>query len=41
LPQMIAEPFRTDLVAYFKSLGYTYIAVDLEGYRTGSLNEVL
>ncbi len=26
------------LVKYFKKLGYTYIALDLEGYQTGSLN---
>lgn len=25
----------------FKTLGFTYISLDLEGYRTGSLNEVL
>ena len=32
---------RKETVSYFKSLGYTYIALDLEGYRTGSMNEVL
>jgi uncharacterized protein len=26
---------------YFKSLGFHYTAVDLTGYRSGSLNEVL
>jgi uncharacterized protein len=25
----------------FKKLGFTYITLDIEGYRTGSLNEVL
>lgn len=25
----------------FKTLGYTYITLDLEGYRTGSMNEPL
>ena len=29
------------LVAVFKGLGYRYVTLDLEGYRTGSLNEVL
>jgi pyridinium-3,5-biscarboxylic acid mononucleotide sulfurtransferase len=29
------------LVTLFKSLGYKYVTLDLEGYRTGSLNEVL
>ncbi len=29
------------IVKRFKKLGFTYITLDLEGYRTGSLNEVL
>jgi uncharacterized protein len=29
------------LTAVFKALGYKYVTVDLQGYRTGSLNEVL
>jgi PP-loop superfamily ATP-utilizing enzyme len=29
------------LTAIFKRLGYKYVALDLEGYRQGSLNEVL
>jgi len=29
------------IVNRFKHLGFTYITLDLEGYRTGSLNEVL
>lgn len=29
------------IVQYFKSLGYKYVALDLEGYRTGSMNEIL
>ncbi|AZR74169.1 TIGR00268 family protein [Anoxybacter fermentans] len=32
---------REDIVAYLKNLGYTYITLDLQGYRTGSMNEVL
>ena len=27
--------------AIFKTLGFKYVALDLEGYRQGSLNEVL
>jgi uncharacterized protein len=27
--------------AYLKSLGFTYVSLDLGGYRTGSMNEVL
>lgn len=29
------------VAAELKALGYTYVTVDLEGYRTGSMNEVL
>ncbi len=35
-PQMASK-----LASIFKSLGYKFITLDLEGYRTGSLNEVL
>jgi uncharacterized protein len=29
------------LASTFKALGYNYVTLDLEGYRTGSANEVL
>ncbi|MBR7037660.1 MAG: ATP-dependent sacrificial sulfur transferase LarE [Oscillospiraceae bacterium] len=29
------------VTAYLKACGFTYVSLDLEGYRTGSLNEVL
>ncbi len=32
---------RARVVEALKSVGFTYIALDLEGYRTGSMNEVL
>lgn len=32
---------RAKIVEAFRSLGYRYVAVDLQGYRTGSLNEVI
>lgn len=32
---------RNKIVPKFKDLGYTYITLDLEGYRIGSMNEVL
>jgi len=32
---------RKIIVDYFKQLGFKYVTLDLEGYRTGSLNEVL
>jgi uncharacterized protein len=30
---------REEIVIFFKKLGYTHIALDLEGYRRGSNNE--
>jgi len=35
-PEMAAQ-----FTAIFKKLGFKYITLDLEGYRQGSLNEVL
>lgn len=32
---------RATLVTDLKAIGYRYVSLDLEGYRTGSLNEVL
>ena len=32
---------RRDVVENFKALGYAYVALDLVGYRTGSMNEPL
>lgn len=32
---------RARLVAKFKALGYSFIALDLEGFRTGSMNALL
>ena len=35
------EPLRSQIVAAVKSAGFAYVAVDLEGFRSGSMNEVL
>ena len=32
---------RDQIVKHLKSLGYKYVTLDLEGYRTGSMNETL
>jgi uncharacterized protein len=39
LPRLLS--LRETLVAYFKQIGFQYITLDLEGFRSGSLNEVL
>lgn len=38
---MMTPSLRESVVTQFKSLGYAYIALDLTGYRTGSMNEIL
>jgi uncharacterized protein len=38
---LAAEGVRRRVVRALKNLGWTYVALDLDGYRTGSLNETL
>jgi uncharacterized protein len=39
---LLLEPARrASFVADLKAIGYNYVTLDLEGYRTGSMNEVL
>lgn len=40
-PKIIKSGIREEVVENFKRLGYTYITLDLAGYRTGSMNEPL
>lgn len=38
----LADPqVGADLVRYLKSLGFRYVTLDLEGFRSGSLNELI
>ena len=37
----LSEEIREALVRDLKAIGYRYVSLDLQGYRTGSLNEVL
>ncbi len=39
--RLFDESIRTLIVFHLKSLGFTYVTLDLQGYRTGSMNEVL
>ena len=45
LPEELSKALQPEcrqvIIAKFKDLGFTYIALDLIGYRTGSMNEVL
>ena len=38
---LMDEDNRTRVADYFRSIGYSYVTLDLEGFRSGSLNEVL
>ncbi len=39
--KLMKEPLRSNILKEFKKYGFTWTSVDLKGYRTGSLNEVL
>ena len=41
LKKALDPKIAASLSALFKNLGYKYVTLDLEGYRTGSANEVL
>lgn len=41
IPRMLDESLREKTAAYFRKLGFAYTALDLLGYRTGSLNETI
>lgn len=38
---LVEEGTRQRVTEYFRSIGYTYVTLDLSGFRSGSLNEVL
>ncbi|MBO4701512.1 MAG: ATP-dependent sacrificial sulfur transferase LarE [Lachnospiraceae bacterium] len=39
--KLISGEVRNRIVASFKSFGFTYVTMDLTGYRTGSMNEAI
>jgi uncharacterized protein len=41
IPWLLDAPVRERIVGQLKELGFTYVTLDLQGYRTGSMNEVL
>lgn len=41
MPRLLDQETRADIVGRVRDAGYRYVALDLEGYRTGSLNEAL
>jgi pyridinium-3,5-biscarboxylic acid mononucleotide sulfurtransferase len=40
-PRLLDDALREQLVAAVRAAGYRYVTLDLQGYRTGSLNEAL
>lgn len=41
LTEIIQSEIRDKIIYEFKQYGFTYITLDLQGYRTGSMNEVI
>ena len=41
MPKLLEETVRNKIISRFRTLGYNYVTVDLQGYRTGSMNEVV
>jgi uncharacterized protein len=41
MPRVFTEGLASKIDGKLKSLGFTYVALDLKGYRTGSMNDTL
>ena len=41
MPRLLEEPLRHEMVHRFKALGFSYVTLDLAGFRSGSMNEGL
>jgi len=41
IAMLVAEPVRAKVVEKLKTLGFQFVTVDLQGFRSGSLNETL
>jgi uncharacterized protein len=41
LPRLLEPGRREDLLAYLKKLGFRFVTLDLEGFRSGSLNSLV
>jgi uncharacterized protein len=39
--RLMNDPLREKVVSHLKKMGYRYITLDLQGFRSGSMNEVL
>lgn len=41
ISRLLDKPLRTELLKTFKANGFDYVTLDLQGYRSGSMNEVI
>ncbi len=41
IPQYTSHEMRTTIDAKLREIGYTYITIDLRGFRSGAMNEVI
>jgi uncharacterized protein len=41
MPLAMSAEMAASIAARLKAAGFTFVALDLEGYRQGSMNEIL
>jgi pyridinium-3,5-biscarboxylic acid mononucleotide sulfurtransferase len=41
MPRLLDASIRSEVMAEFRRLGFTFVALDLQGFRSGSLNEAI
>ena len=41
LPRLVELEFRGALISAFRTLGFKFVTLDLEGFRSGSLNSLI
>jgi uncharacterized protein len=41
LPRLVEPEVRTTLISVFHDLGFKFVTLDLEGFRSGSLNGLI
>jgi len=39
--EILTDDLNKQVVEKLKQIGFTYVTIDLEGYRSGSMNEIL
>ena len=41
IPDLLNDKARDEIVSFLKNLGFNYVTLDMQGFRSGSANEVL